>query len=242
MTAQLSAPLSDEELDELDQFLLSDAVSDETMLLDMLDGYLTAIVIGPTTILPSQWLPGVWGPSEDDAPEYESVEQAQRIMELMMRHMNGITWSLQYDADAFDPLLDSMVHEGDACEYVVGEAWAYGFMQGVELCRQDWQPLFDDPTAREALRPINLLGAEELTEAEEALTRSPALREELTAQLAASVAAIYRFWLPRRAVQHANLVASTFRRDGPKPGRNDPCPCGSGKKFKKCCGAGSTLH
>ncbi len=26
------------------------------------------------------------------------------------------------------------------------------------------------------------------------------------------------------------------RREGPKIGRNDPCPCGSGKKFKKCCG------
>jgi len=28
----------------------------------------------------------------------------------------------------------------------------------------------------------------------------------------------------------------TYRRDAPKVGRNDPCPCGSGKKFKKCCG------
>lgn len=27
------------------------------------------------------------------------------------------------------------------------------------------------------------------------------------------------------------------RRDRPRAGRNDPCPCGSGKKFKKCCGA-----
>ena len=29
------------------------------------------------------------------------------------------------------------------------------------------------------------------------------------------------------------------RRDAPKVGRNDPCPCGSGKKYKKCCGAGA---
>ncbi len=28
----------------------------------------------------------------------------------------------------------------------------------------------------------------------------------------------------------------TIRRDVPKVGRNDPCPCGSGKKYKKCCG------
>ncbi len=32
------------------------------------------------------------------------------------------------------------------------------------------------------------------------------------------------------------LGQGTIRRDGPKIGRNDPCPCGSGKKFKKCCG------
>ena len=33
--------------------------------------------------------------------------------------------------------------------------------------------------------------------------------------------------------------SQTVRRQGPKVGRNEPCPCGSGKKFKKCCGAAS---
>ena len=32
-------------------------------------------------------------------------------------------------------------------------------------------------------------------------------------------------------------VTGTYRRDTPKPGRNDPCSCGSGKKYKKCHGA-----
>ena len=31
-------------------------------------------------------------------------------------------------------------------------------------------------------------------------------------------------------------VDKTIRNDGPKIGRNDPCPCGSGKKYKNCCG------
>ena len=30
----------------------------------------------------------------------------------------------------------------------------------------------------------------------------------------------------------------TYVHEGPRIGRNDPCPCGSGKKYKKCCGAG----
>ena len=31
-------------------------------------------------------------------------------------------------------------------------------------------------------------------------------------------------------------VTAPIRRGQPKVGRNDPCPCGSGKKYKKCCG------
>lgn len=38
------------------------------------------------------------------------------------------------------------------------------------------------------------------------------------------------------AAAEAGVTASA-RRGGPKVGRNDPCPCGSGKKYKKCCGA-----
>lgn len=35
-----------------------------------------------------------------------------------------------------------------------------------------------------------------------------------------------------------NLITpATVRSSGPKIGRNEPCPCGSGKKYKKCCGA-----
>lgn len=37
--------------------------------------------------------------------------------------------------------------------------------------------------------------------------------------------------------RHGDPLALPFVREQPKVGRNDPCPCGSGKKFKKCCGA-----
>lgn len=38
-------------------------------------------------------------------------------------------------------------------------------------------------------------------------------------------------------VEQANAL-DPKRRSEPKPGRNEPCPCGSGRKYKKCCGAG----
>lgn len=56
-------PLSEDELDELDEFLMSDQTSEETMVLEILDGYLTALAIGPVTVMPSVWLPRVWGPA-----------------------------------------------------------------------------------------------------------------------------------------------------------------------------------
>lgn len=34
---------------------------------------------------------------------------------------------------------------------------------------------------------------------------------------------------------HHHAVAEPYMRRGPKVGRNDPCPCGSGQKYKKCC-------
>lgn len=115
------APLLEEEIDELDQFLLSDSTSEETMVMSCLDGYLTAVVVGPKTVMPSRWLPGVWGPTEADAPEFETTEQAQRILTLIMRHMNGIVWSLQHDADVFDPMFDSFAYAGKRREYIDGE-------------------------------------------------------------------------------------------------------------------------
>ena len=42
--------------------------------------------------------------------------------------------------------------------------------------------------------------------------------------------------LPPEAMGGAGARPQTYRREGRKVGRNEPCPCGSGKKFKKCCG------
>lgn len=238
----LTTPLTIEEMRDLDAFLMSDATSDETMLLDNLDGYLTAIIIGPTTLGMSQWYSGIWGNHEQDSPRFETMEEAQQIMEMIMRHYNGIIWSLQDDADGHAPLFDIFVTEDQSREYIDGEMWAYGFMEGLALSRPDWQPLFDDPHGPEWLEPIRLLGGDDLTEEERERVTTPAQRENIAKQIQASVAAIYRFWLPYRQAVHELQLAKTFKREHPKVGRNDPCPCGSGKKFKKCCGVATTIH
>ena len=67
-----------------------------------------------------------------------------------------------------------------------------------------------------------------------ALVEDPVKRHKLAVELEAVIPDIRRYWLPRR-----KSAVATVQRDTPKVGRNDPCPCGSGKKFKKCCGADS---
>jgi len=67
-------------------------------------------------------------------------------------------------------------------------------------------------------------------------------REQLIVGVAASVPAIYRYFAAERKLEVQKLSSvKTFRRDAPKVGRNERCPCGSGKKFKHCC-ANATLH
>ena len=240
--ANLAIPLSEEEFDELDEFLVSDVTSEDTLTIEGLDGYLTAMAIGPTTVPPSYWLPGVWGPSENDAPAFETTDQAQHILGLILRNMNGIIINLEDDPDAFEPVFGFSRVDDSKREYIDGEAWAFGFMQGLSVVRADWQALFDSEQGREWLNPLHLMGSEELTPEEQQLIDTPEQRETLTKQIPASIAAIYRFWLPHRQAVHEQKLAAATQRTEPKVGRNDPCPCGSGKKFKKCCGAADTLH
>jgi uncharacterized protein len=54
-------------------------------------------------------------------------------------------------------------------------------------------------------------------------------------EIEAAIPHLHRFWAPLR-----KSAVSTVKHDVPQPGRNDPCPCGSGKKYKKCCGANAS--
>ena len=62
----LSGPI---DLDALDAYLMSDHAPDDNMGLSDLDGFLCSIVVGPVLILPSEWLPVIWGGGE---PEFDA--------------------------------------------------------------------------------------------------------------------------------------------------------------------------
>ena len=231
-------PLSQEELHELDQFLL-DQDNDEGMTLDMLDGFLHAIAIGPETLMPSQWLPRIWGREDGGLlPDARDMGQMERVLSLVMRHFNSIVFGFGQRTPFVEPLWETVRYE-DIGEFEDAEMWAYGFCEGVNLNRAAWQALFDDPRGKQWYRPMGLLGEDDFSPDQDALTRTPAQREALAETIEDSLRQIHAFWLPLR---HAVAERQQAQRIGTKVGRNEPCPCGSGKKFKKCCGAPSQLH
>lgn len=234
---EMMAPLSDEELDELDQFLLHGLEDDEGMTLDMLDGYLHAIAIGPETVVPSRWLPRVWGTGGTMMPPVTDIAQVNHLLGLVMRHFNSIVSGFEQSPPVLAPCWQTFQTGTD--EFEDAESWAHGFTQGVKLSQAAWKPLFDDAAGRDWYRPIGLLGDEAYSDDQDALTRTPAQRAALAAHIEASLVRIHAFWLPLRQAVEERKRSQQMRT---KVGRNEPCPCGSGNKFKKCCGAPADLH
>ena len=231
---QLDQPLSDKEFQELDQFLLSDRCAEDGMTMDILHGYLTALVIGPQEVLMAEWLPLVWGSKSGQAPAFKNDKERDRIIGLIARFMNEIAITMEVAPKEFEPLY--CMHEWEGKQLIDGEAWAWGFCQGMDIRADQWQVIQDSNLAP-LMRSIYLLGAEEIEEDEMMLVDDPVKRDRLAIEVEAAIPEIQKFWGPLRKSAVTQVIHDT-----PKPGRNDDCACGSGKKFKKCCGAESAAQ
>jgi uncharacterized protein len=230
--ADITEPLSRDETDRLDAFLLHRFPPDNEMELGAdegifdisgLDGFLTAVVSGPVTLLPSEWIPAIWG---DFEPIWKADEEAEDILTLIVRHMNGIVWNLGESPDDFEPMFLENTVNRDAP--LVVDEWCEGYVRGMALCAEAWDTA--PPEIMELLKPILAFteaassAAHDLEDANEA----SGLRDAI----APNARAIHAYWLAQRM---GDIRVTPFRRDEPRVGRNDPCPCGSGKKYKRCC-------
>ena len=226
--------LSEDEENELDEFLISASASTGCLNFEGLDGLLAAVAIGPELILPSEWLPLVW--DDGEGPEYGSMEQAERIMSLIMRHMNSIASTLHSYPEEYAPIIDTS--ENAEHFYIEGAVWAHNFMRGTELRLEQWKELTTDDEHVDMIMPImTLLATEEDGEFYQ-LVDSMAKRTRFIDMVPDAVMEIHEFWLERR---EQSVPPSTIKKQK-KVGRNEPCPCASGKKYKKCCGAPDKLH
>ena len=235
----VQAQLADEQLDRLET-LLDDPALSEAMRLDEIQGYLCAALSGPQAIPDDDWLADVLG--SEEALESEAGREAASLL-------RAFAVALEAELVAGEPpvllLYPKNDDEDSPSDYL---PWCQAYLAGVDAAEEDWfealgeEDAEDDEEIRdeityldERLFPLMVLTGEAESAAREHGEEWPEDEEldqvnnECEEDLPQAVTDIYRFWLAKRGNQ-------TIRRDEPKVGRNDPCPCGSGKKFKQCCG------
>jgi uncharacterized protein len=225
-------PLSERDVSRLSDFL--DSVPDNAaMTIEEMDGFFCALIVGPDVVFPSEYLPILLGGNPGDTHAFRTMREANRTLQLLMRYWNSIVTSLRR-LGAYAPLFDAADSKG-----VVGRLWAQGFMQGVELRFEGWQDLLADDNSGDLLMIATVAGEVDPAWPKRKISRKK--MDEINLLMAAGVARAHAHFLKQRSSASTNSPAPAVReperRPAAKVGRNDPCPCGSGLKFKKChCG------
>jgi uncharacterized protein len=223
-------PLSEADYDRLGA-LLERAGAADAMDPEKLDGFFAALICGPDLVPPSEYLEEIW---EGEETPFETVEELREFLDLIMRHWNRIAGALADPDQIFEPLL--FAEDGE--DLPRGNRWAQGFLRGISMCRQSWKEIFADDDKFAMLMPIFALAHENDPDPEMRSWKTPPdreLRGRLIVGLSVAAQKIYDYFRTHRA-REARRRANGERDARPKIGRNGPCYCGSGKKYKKCCG------
>jgi len=205
------------------------------MNIEELDGFFAALIAGPETVMPSEYYPHIFGGSIEETCEFENLDEANAILSLMMRHWNTIAATLHKD-EVYVPL---SLEDENGLAY--GNDWARGFMRGMHMRHDGWAELMNDEEHGGCLVPIMMLYHEHDEDPEmRPKPITPEKREQVIAGMAAGLLGAYQYFRARRQAD-AGIRSPEPRRNAPEVGRNDPCPCGSGKKYKHSHGR-TTLH
>ena len=225
------APMSglSRRLKQLDEELL--ALGEETMLLEELDGFIAGLLVCPELIKPGDWLLIVWNRDRaDQQPVFEDLGHVNRVLGLVMEHYNDVARTLMENPDRYSPLFAIDKRNDD----VLWELWIEGFEKAVALRPAAWKAFLDaDGDTVAAMSGMLMLAAiarrdEEVKDHDTASATAPDRIADWVVNLNEWRLANYQ---PTQSIDPRGGSASRK-----KVGRNDPCPCGSGKKYKKCCG------
>jgi len=229
MTTSSVQPLFEADLDRLESWL-NDAAH-AGMALDEVHGFLTAVVSGPEVIPPQRWLPLVFG-GQQEARQHNPPED---IVSLLLRLNSEISLAL-FGQHHFEPWLrEHPGVEGDA-PLPVPEGWCMGYLEGVNLYPLDWRrTFFHNEEAQRLLIPVMAFGYIDHDNPDESpRPQTDQEQRELAGLLPDAVKGLFAWWREQQPTR--NQPTQVINREA-KIGRNAPCPCGSGKKYKKCCGA-----
>lgn len=182
-------------------------------------GVFTAAATAPKPLDPTEWLPLVLG---DQVPTSATLK---RILTLLIRDANDVAATV---ASGTAPVPVS-TDEDVIREYCRGY---------VQVAQRDpgWT---SNQAAFDLTLPLMILSGYVEPDSLAAIVPDAAAdptgyTKLCVERLPGAVLSLYEFFGEARA-KHAQMASA---HGGEKVGRNDPCPCGSGKKFKKCCGQG----
>jgi len=223
-------------------FLEDPARPTGTLRYHELQGFLFAVASAPHLIRPSEWMPLVFGDAE---PEYASLDEAKRMLGELMSQYNAVNASvsseratLPADCAFRDDVLANLDDEAPVSQ------WSRGFMHGHTWLEDLWDSCVPDELDEALAAKLLALSFFASRTIAEAFRKETAANQSLDA-LASTIGRVF----PNALAEYAHLgrsiaqvltesqTAERTPRRRQKTGRNDPCPCGSGRKFKKCCGA-----
>ena len=240
---------------------------DEVPQWEFCDGFLTALVCTRRAISVAEWLPMLVGDGLElglDAagalplmPPFKDLAQQQRFVHWCQLRSAEVAAQLDAQAesldadDAFQPeVLDmrgaiASLPEDERAEMEgqpipsFGQIWALGFMFAVENWDDEWQAPRDKEAAQwldDALQAIVALAEDDTGKPEVCVYREDGPPSTSQARVNTFGEAIWAVYDLRQLWKSLGPRVETVRKAA-EPGRNDPCWCGSGKKFKKCHGA-----
>lgn len=229
--------LAEAELDRLAE-LLAAVSGGKGMNLEQADGYLAALLCTPTLVPMSEYLPPLFGAESMDELEFDSQAQAQEAIALLMRHRNFIASVLVRSLTDHEAFYDLLLLEDEA-GVVHANDWARAFVRAIAWDRQAWADLLGDDRHGGAVLPMFALAHENDPDPELRHTvPDESKRDDLIMLMTVGLVKAYAWFAPqRRDAMAAYAAPQRPLRSGPKVGRNEPCPCGSGRKYKHCHGA-----
>ena len=201
---------------------LLDAKSEahNTMRCDEVQGFMMALLSGPDALNPTNWLPEILGEeSLFDAKERTEIERLVMAMAADMRMKLN------------EKILPDLWFYEDEAGNPDFYTWCNAYLYALDIVPTDWFEAVDQEEFEDLFYPIMALGGiyDDEENGEVILHLNEKELTQLESDLPHVLLDIYWYW------QAIINKPQTVRREGDKTGRNDPCPCGSGKKYKACC-------
>lgn len=202
---------------------LLDAKSEahNTMRCDEVQGFMMALLSGPDALNPTNWLPEILGKeSLFDAKERTEIERLVMAMAADMRMKLN------------EKILPDLWFYEDEAGNPDFYTWCNAYLYALDIVPTDWFEAVEQEEFEDLFYPIMALGGiyDDEENGEVILHLNEKELTQLESDLPHVLLDIYWYW------QAIINKPQTVRREGEKVGRNDPCPCGSGKKYKACCG------